>query len=545
MKTDEEYKSSFSEEYHRSTEPRAPSEEQWNAWEYGGIEKKEETQRRERRPGQTLLLKLATVMAAATVAVDSISGGSLFKATSAELSRMHERLEENGNCDQFDELCHQFELLDSGSDDSGYEISDWKNSVSIKGGKSVMLSETWPTAKAKMEKWVKENGGDPASIAFVEVRDEWVSSPGGGSALARVSYYEADPLEDEPEDDAPKTAGFAVLHYEGGLIWTQSETGEAARSYFEGIVSAFGGDPKDIKYVRKADLYSYRQPKDLAGLCVGWDEQLNSYVLVPTAGSDGHIGLTYFGHDSGIFEYYEIKGWAPEAPPETTAEPTRPEPDTDTEIDDDTTTAQTASSGFPAFENQHPADDGYAYLELSDEFGSSYFYFYVGETSENQAPIELLSGMSYDNETNTLTLSDFDTSGWKLLWLERMGTGFTIRLEGDSCLDAVTVSADNYGGSINIVGDGSLTVNPGADKDTSAAIMFYLSYARGALTVGRDAKLMTNAVTSDGDSTVWFIGSQNRDTNHVYYDDTVTSYSYYHENISGFTSETWFPADGR
>ena len=94
MKTDEEYKTSFSEEYHRSTEPRAPSEEQWNAWEYGGIEKKEETQRRERRPGQTLLLKLATVMAAATVAVDSISGATV--SSNAAKSIIANIIDENG-----------------------------------------------------------------------------------------------------------------------------------------------------------------------------------------------------------------------------------------------------------------------------------------------------------------------------------------------------------------------------------------------------------------------------------------------------------------
>lgn len=64
----------------------------------------------------------------------------------------------------------------------------------------------------------------------------------------------------------------------------------------------------------------------------------------------------------------------------------------------------------------------------------------------------------YDEATNTLTLNGFSAS---MLDVNLMGNGFTIKLEGHNEIGSISIWGAMYGGSLKIVGDGSLTVSDG------------------------------------------------------------------------------------
>lgn len=67
-------------------------------------------------------------------------------------------------------------------------------------------------------------------------------------------------------------------------------------------------------------------------------------------------------------------------------------------------------------------------------------------------------GAVYDLASNTLSLTNYNGVG-AFLEARAMGEDFTIRLAGSSALDVLLVYGTGYGGSLHIVGDGSLTVN--------------------------------------------------------------------------------------
>ncbi len=67
-------------------------------------------------------------------------------------------------------------------------------------------------------------------------------------------------------------------------------------------------------------------------------------------------------------------------------------------------------------------------------------------------------GAAYDLASNTLSLTNYNGVG-TFLEARAMGEDFTIRLAGSSELDVLLVYGTGYGGSLHVVGDGSLTVN--------------------------------------------------------------------------------------
>ena len=92
-----------------------------------------------------------------------------------------------------------------------------------------------------------------------------------------------------------------------------------------------------------------------------------------------------------------------------------------------------------------PGDDQYTYLKA----GQAWEYYDSAEETT-------LPNAWYDEDTNTLTLRDFDAT---VLDVNLMGNGFTIRLEGMSFIDQLLVWGFHYGGSLTLTGDGSLVVN--------------------------------------------------------------------------------------
>lgn len=89
--------------------------------------------------------------------------------------------------------------------------------------------------------------------------------------------------------------------------------------------------------------------------------------------------------------------------------------------------------------------EGQQYIHVNDAWGQS---------------VANVPGLSYDSNTNTLTLNNY--SG-PMLEVNLMGNGFTINLIGDNYLDCLRVWGWFYGGSVKITGSGSLTVNRNSD----------------------------------------------------------------------------------
>ena len=121
--------------------------------------------------------------------------------------------------------------------------------------------------------------------------------------------------------------------------------------------------------------------------------------------------------------------------------------------------------GFPILPNLEP--NGYVtfmdYGVLNEEYvmfempGSEPAYLWAGSVYEREPVIA--EGASYDRENNVLTLTDFKGEDI-ILNVNLMGNGFTICLNGENTLGEILIWGFYYGGSLKIIGDGSLTVNP-------------------------------------------------------------------------------------
>lgn len=81
-----------------------------------------------------------------------------------------------------------------------------------------------------------------------------------------------------------------------------------------------------------------------------------------------------------------------------------------------------------------------------------------------------LKGASYDKKSNTLTVNNLNN---KTLCLETnaMGNDFTLNIVGKCELAQIIIHGDDHGGSLNIVGSGTLTVN--ASKVYDTAVLLY------------------------------------------------------------------------
>lgn len=174
--------------------------------------------------------------------------------------------------------------------------------------------------------------------------------------------------------------------------------------------------------------------------------------------------------------------------------------------------AEAADASFPALSNLAPNGviDGYGVLneefiriqtDSDDLFivaGSAWHY-----TDENgvqqQIPLSTVPGVSYDPDSNTLTLDNY--SG-QVLNVNIMGNGFTIRLIGENRLEHLLVWGFHYGGSVKITGEGSLTVN--SDMNYSTGIFLTAELSQSCLMVdsgvrlesyGTDAAIMVHATS--------------------------------------------------
>lgn len=104
----------------------------------------------------------------------------------------------------------------------------------------------------------------------------------------------------------------------------------------------------------------------------------------------------------------------------------------------------------------------------------------VGIFIDNEVHNDAIEGASYDLESNTLTLKDFNHPEFTL-GLTDMGDDFKLNIEGECVLYGISVSTDDYGGSLTVTGTGLLTVNP--DKQDETAVRFLAEGADSTLRV--------------------------------------------------------------
>ena len=104
----------------------------------------------------------------------------------------------------------------------------------------------------------------------------------------------------------------------------------------------------------------------------------------------------------------------------------------------------------------------------------SYVAIYNPSTTESKYVVEILTvhndlveGVTYDKATNTLTIKNLKTTAQ--IVANEMGDDFKINVVGDNEIGMIIGYGFEYGGTINIVGDGTLTVNK--DKTNSYAVV--------------------------------------------------------------------------
>lgn len=123
-----------------------------------------------------------------------------------------------------------------------------------------------------------------------------------------------------------------------------------------------------------------------------------------------------------------------------------------------------------------PCDTGdwaYAYINVRTGEDSSTTIFSSQGTNS-------IDGMSYDRETNTLTLNNYKN---KIAGIatNMMGDDFKINLIGDNEIGGIGSYGDAWGGSINICGNGSLVIN--ADRAGDYGVAFFAEGTNSVLSV--------------------------------------------------------------
>lgn len=91
-----------------------------------------------------------------------------------------------------------------------------------------------------------------------------------------------------------------------------------------------------------------------------------------------------------------------------------------------------------------------------------------------------IDGMSYDRQTNTLTLNNYKNKSAGIA-TNMMGDDFKINLIGDNEIGGIGSYGDAWGGSINICGNGSLVIN--ADRTGDYGVAFFSEGTDSVLSV--------------------------------------------------------------
>ena len=120
----------------------------------------------------------------------------------------------------------------------------------------------------------------------------------------------------------------------------------------------------------------------------------------------------------------------------------------------------------PAFAANGPSFGDYssAYLRLGNSEDGYQTLF------ANSGQIDDVSGAVYDKASNTVTLTNYNNPT-NILVANEMGDDLKLKLVGDNHISSLVVYGFGWGGNLEIIGDGSLTINE--NKTSSAAIALY------------------------------------------------------------------------
>ncbi|MDD6465292.1 MAG: hypothetical protein PUF75_05080 [Coprococcus sp.] len=102
-----------------------------------------------------------------------------------------------------------------------------------------------------------------------------------------------------------------------------------------------------------------------------------------------------------------------------------------------------------------------AYINIYNRGGTNTNHF-VYVTGSQKA--ETVKGAVYDKKTNTLTLTNYKHPTMSIEANE-MGDDFKIKLVGDNQIKSLIVWGYGYGGSVEILGDGTLMINKNKEKN--------------------------------------------------------------------------------
>lgn len=99
-------------------------------------------------------------------------------------------------------------------------------------------------------------------------------------------------------------------------------------------------------------------------------------------------------------------------------------------------------------------ENSVAYIIIYNGDGTSTYHLYATGTQKT----DTVKGAAYDKTTNTLTLTNYKQPAMSIE-VNEMGDDFKIKLVGDNQIKGLTVWGYGYGGSVEVFGDGTLTVN--------------------------------------------------------------------------------------
>ena len=144
------------------------------------------------------------------------------------------------------------------------------------------------------------------------------------------------------------------------------------------------------------------------------------------------------------------------------------------------TLCMTVGMAVPAFAANGPSSGDYssAYLRLGNSEDGYQTLF------ANSGQIDDVSGAVYDKASNTVTLTNYNNPT-NILVANEMGDDLKLKLVGDNHISSLVVYGFGWGGNLEIIGDGSLTINE--NKTSSAAIAFMAEGTQGSLKVGSEA----------------------------------------------------------
>ena len=100
----------------------------------------------------------------------------------------------------------------------------------------------------------------------------------------------------------------------------------------------------------------------------------------------------------------------------------------------------------------------FAWVHLCSQDEEGYFDEFHNIWSRDGEDIEMINGISYNEETNTLTLTDVNMPDYFIVTNE-MGDDFKIELIGDNRLLFLYTYGYGWGGSLELTGNGNLTLN--------------------------------------------------------------------------------------